>query len=110
VCFTLLCGLARSYSFTTFLKPPRDLSATAPLLNEDILLRFESFRSLVLDVCCRLLACRLRSLEPEVLLDHKVLCGLPMNGARCGGLRPAMRFRFWLAVVLGPCVHVQGAS
>jgi hypothetical protein len=61
-----------SYSFTTFLKPPRDLSTTAPLLNEDILLRFESFRSLVLDVCCRLLACRLRSLEPEVLLDHKV--------------------------------------
>lgn len=59
-------------SFMSNLRPPRELCDGAPLPNEEFLLRFESFRSLTLAITCRLLAARLRSLEPEVLLVHKV--------------------------------------
>ena len=64
-----------SISFVSSLRPRRALSASARRLNTDILRRFEAYRSLVLAVTCRLLACRLRTLQVASRIEYKVCVG-----------------------------------
>jgi len=59
-------------TFLASLRPPRALSMSAPRFNEDVLLRYELLRKLMTSVTQRLLACRLRRLDPGLLVETKV--------------------------------------
>ncbi len=59
-------------TFLASLRPPRALSMGAPRFNEDVLLRYELLRKLMTSVTQRLLACRLRRLDPGLLVESKV--------------------------------------
>ncbi|CAE6964886.1 unnamed protein product [Symbiodinium sp. KB8] len=59
-------------TFIAHMRPPRALSASAPRFNEDVILRFDALRSLVLSTTTRLLAARLRRIDAGLLVESKV--------------------------------------
>lgn len=59
-------------AFSASLRPPRSLSAAAEAYAADILERYAQFRRLAVRVSCRLLACRLRSIDRGLLVPDKV--------------------------------------
>jgi hypothetical protein len=66
-------GIHDAYrSFVGYMKPPRALSSGAADYAKDVIARYVQFRELVVQVSCRLLACRLRSLERGLLVPSKV--------------------------------------
>lgn len=66
----------------THTRPDRALSLKAPLMNEDIMLRFDKFVQLVVTISARMLAARFRKVNREVLVREKVSRGSLLPHAR----------------------------
>jgi len=59
-------------ALVTALRPGSQLSAAAPRLAEDVLMRFDAFSRLACDVAVRIVVGRLRALDASLLFDDKV--------------------------------------
>lgn len=68
----IICGFPCSLAFLSYIRPEKSLSYSAPRLNEDMIMRFICFRDFSLEIAARVIACRVRTLEPGVVVDDKV--------------------------------------
>lgn len=59
-------------SFASYLRPAPSLSASAALLHEDMLMRFNAYHALACAVAVRIAAARLRAVDPAWRIDIRV--------------------------------------